>query len=82
MWYGVYDVVYNSVYCTFSYELMKKCWVQSSKERPTFKEIKDYVEAIIKAKLSNNNYIDITVVSATPGEEPLKAEISPSVNAE
>ena len=63
---------------------MKKCWVRSSKERPTFKEIKDHLEKIIKAKLSNNSYIDIiTAVSTTTGEDPLKAiEISPSIRAE
>ena len=62
---------------------MQKCWIQRSKERPTFKEIKNYLEKIIEAKLPNKNYIDITVLSATTGEDPLKViEISPSVNAE
>ena len=67
-----------------SYELMKKCWIQSSKERPTFTEIKNYLEKIIEAKLSNNGYIDITVVSATTGEDLLNTmEIDcPSVNSE
>ena len=62
---------------------MNKCWVRSSKERPTFKEIDNYLEKIIKDKLSNNSYIDITAVSATTGDDPLNTmEISPSVKAE
>jgi serine/threonine protein kinase len=78
------DVLEKPDQCTLEiYELMQKCWIQRSKERPTFKEIKNYLEKIIEAKLPNKNYIDITVVSTTTGEDPLKViEISPSVNAE
>ena len=44
-----------------SYDLMLWCWKMESSERPTFVEIKEYLEGLIENKMSNAYYLALPV---------------------
>ena len=49
-----------------SYDLMLSCWKIESSDRPTFVEIKEYLEGLIESKMSSACYL------ALPTDPPLE----------